>query len=256
MKQTVTMMAVFMVALLLVSGFIVAGSLQQAQQLNARAVQIAELRNKLNEQMTLKSQLNIRTQALKTDLSAAIKERDELALCLEEAKASTDEANGAVAVQVEELETTKLSFLQARDVLEASLSEQQLRSDALTKELDEAKAERNSALTRLRALEAEQEQACLREKNAKAEHEQTLAKLKAVEAERDQALAQWKALEASAAMTVPAPRALPAASPEILTAAVPKALPAASATPETTAVPSHALIPAVTRAPIPKTLVN
>ncbi|MEG0125478.1 MAG: hypothetical protein RR816_05285, partial [Clostridia bacterium] len=186
--------------------------------------------------------LNIRTQALKTDLAAAIKERDELALRLEEAKASMDEANGAVAVQVEELETTKLSFLQARDVLEASLSEQQLRSDALTKELDEAKAERNSALTRLRALEAE--------------HEQTLAKLKAVEAERDQALAQWKALEASAAMTVPAPRALPVASPEILTAAVPKALPAASATPETTAVPSHALIPAVTRAPIPKTLVN
>ncbi|MEG0492987.1 MAG: hypothetical protein RR696_07260 [Clostridia bacterium] len=242
MKQTVTMMAVFMVALLLVSGFIVAGSLQQAQQLNARAVQLAELRNRLNEQMTLKSQLNIRTQALKTDLAAAIKERDELALRLEEAKASTDEANGAVAAQVKELETTKLSFLQARDVLEASLSEQQLRSDALTKELDEAKAERNSALTRLRALEAEQEQACLREKAAMAEHEQTLAKLKAVEAERDQALAQWKTLEASAAT------ALPTATPE--------ALPAAAATPEPMAVPSHALIPAVTRAPIPKTSVH
>lgn len=155
MKQTITIMAAFMVALLLVSGFIVMGSMQQSQLLATRAEQLAQTRSKLNEQVAINEELNQAADTLSKSLEEMTLERDGLALRLEDALGAVEEANGAVDQQVTDLEAAKADYALEKDALVASLSEQQTLSDALDQELREVKTERDTLASRVETLEAE-----------------------------------------------------------------------------------------------------
>ena len=262
MKQTITIMAVFMVALLLVSGFIVAGSMQQAQQLASRASQLGEIKIRLSEQTTLNEELQQNVDALSASLTAVRTERDELNLRLKDALLSVEEANGAISQQVTDMETAQTSFTQEKVELAASLSEQQTLSDALAVQLEEMTAERDglaavSDLETQLSDKAGEASAAALESNACAQENAALIKSMNAEGTAFRALlGLWSRVQAGKAGEAALTTALNAfardypdsefALPEVIrptTTATPTLTPTITPSPTPTAIPTPAATP-------------
>ena len=281
MKQTITIMAVFMVALLLVSGFIVAGSMQQAQQLASRASQLGEIKIRLSEQTTLNEELQQNVDALSASLTAVRTERDELNLRLKDALLSVEEANGAISQQVTDMETAQTSFTQEKVELAASLSEQQTLSDALAVQLEEMTAERDGLAARVSDLETQlsdkagEASAAALESNARAQENAALIKSMNAEGTAFRALlGLWSRVQAGkaeeAALTTalnafardypnsefslpevirPTATATPTLTPTITPSPTPTAIPTPAKTVKPSPLPLRTFTPVVTVTP-------
>ncbi len=159
-KQTITIMAMVMVALLVVSGFIVAGSMQQQEQLAVKIGQIADLKQQvksleaagelqaaelkdvyavLEQQNTNVASLTAANATLQADLDAAV--------------ASAEESNAALAQK--ELDTTasQTALTQERDALAATNATQETMIQDLGAKLTDAEKQRDEAQAAVKTLE-------------------------------------------------------------------------------------------------------
>lgn len=99
MKQTIAILTALMLALLLVSGFVAAGSLQQSHLLTASDAELTQLSDALAKQLAENEKLTREAQRSAAQLAEVIQERDALSAQLGDAVLSSQEANDAVAQQ-------------------------------------------------------------------------------------------------------------------------------------------------------------
>lgn len=181
MKQALTIMAVVMVALLAVSGFIVAGSMQQSEQLATKTTQLNDVKGKLND---LQKQYDLQTKEIegltkvlekqKTELATLTETNENLSASLEEAQGQADEASTALAEQSKEAQTAQTTFSEERDTFVKENGELKAQVLSLGEQLTATEKERDEAQTELATLKENAEASA--EANAKtAEEAQTAA---------------------------------------------------------------------------------
>ncbi|MDD3334048.1 MAG: hypothetical protein PHI98_00885 [Eubacteriales bacterium] len=146
MKQTVAIMAIFLVLLLVVSGFIVSGSLQQSEMLAQRVNQVSELNQKLQKQVAQQRSTNADLEETTLALTQATAERDALKQNLQDALLAVEEANGAVAQQSSERQQVETAFAGERSDLIARLGEAETLAQELTDKLNEASQKRDQLM--------------------------------------------------------------------------------------------------------------
>lgn len=152
MKQTVTILTALMMVVVLISGFIVMGSMQQSETLMQQEEQLMERDKMLTERNALILQLENEALENRKQQEQLLKEREALSQQLNDAVLSSQESNDAVARQTETLEALQMENEQLRAQIgaledEATITalayEQQALEDAqklqeLEKELEEA----------------------------------------------------------------------------------------------------------------------
>lgn len=111
MKQTVLILTALVLSLMVVTGFILTGSLRQTELMAQRDDMLMEVR-KQHSDLTLE---NLR---LTRELEQTRTERDALSAQLNDAILSSQEANDAVAVQIAEREALENALDQANREIE------------------------------------------------------------------------------------------------------------------------------------------
>lgn len=287
MKQTITILAVLMVALLLVSGFIVAGSMQQAQQLVSKNNQMNELKARLTEQTSLYDELTEKYKALSTAFSTCREERDTLSADLKDALLSVEEANGAVTQQETEKQEAQAAFTLEKNDLSAALLEQQTLAETTAAKLTETEKARDEAIARadaleteLSALQVEAESAALKAQQSAEEDAEAMERLKAEGKAFRELLTLWSQASGEETAAVTSARKafetryplsefrlpkISATEPPVTVAPTPKATAApepaetpqaaitpkpATAAPKTTLLPPRTVAPAATLPPV------
>ena len=153
MKQTVTILTALMIALLLVSGFIVMGSMQQSELLIERENQLISQTQQMDEAMMQIEKLEKAAQSGAQQLKQLTEERDALSQQLSDAVLSSQEANDAVAQQVKE----RKAYEDQIEYLNEQLSLAQQQNAHLEAAL--ANAEEEAALTAMAYEQQAQEDA-------------------------------------------------------------------------------------------------
>lgn len=138
MKQTVVVLSVVMALLLVVSGFIVAGSLRQSELLVARVNQVNELTAKLNQLSQRQREQDGLLETGETERVGLLKQRDALTLQLEEALLSAKEANDAIAQNEIKRTETEAAYEEALQALTLQAEEARLNGETLTTQLNAA----------------------------------------------------------------------------------------------------------------------
>jgi len=124
MKQTVTILTALMMALLLVSGFIVMGGMQQSEVLLQREEQLLEKTVELQKADMKIAEMHTQNQEKQLLLEKTQKERDALNAQLNDLLLSSQESNDAVEQQVQQVQ--KLEEANERLALQLSLREQRI----------------------------------------------------------------------------------------------------------------------------------
>jgi len=152
MKQTVAILTALMAALVLISGFIVMGSMQQNDLLVQREAQLLARDQELTQKNAQLLQMEAEARDSLKQQEQLIQERDALSQQLSDALLSSQESNDAIARQTETAEAllmenerlrAQISVLEDEASLTALAWEQQTKEDAqklqaLQKELEEA----------------------------------------------------------------------------------------------------------------------
>lgn len=129
MKQTVTILTALMVALLLISGFSVLGSMQQGDMLARREDQLLKQSQTLDEKTLLAETLEAETAEQAKQLEQLTKERDALSLQLNDAVLSSQESNDALAQREKELQKLQMEKEQlSKQLLDERKQAQELRT--------------------------------------------------------------------------------------------------------------------------------
>lgn len=129
MKQTVTILTAMMVALLLVSGFVLMGSIQQSEKLMAREDQLLKQSGELDEKSLLIAQLEKEAEERTQQTQQLTKERDALSQQLNDAVLSSQESNDALARQTQEKQRLQMEKEQlAKQLLNERKQLQEMRS--------------------------------------------------------------------------------------------------------------------------------
>lgn len=129
MKQTVTILTALMVALLLISGFSVLGSMQQGDMLARREDQLLKQSQALDEKTLLAETLEAEAAEQAKQMEKLTKERDALSLQLNDAVLSSQESNDALARQEEELQRLQMEKEQlSKQLLDERKQAQELRT--------------------------------------------------------------------------------------------------------------------------------
>ncbi len=161
MNRALTVMTVITAVLLLVSGVIVAGSMEQSRQIGSQRAQLTELRQKLNAANKQLTEQSGSSELLMASLEAVRKERDEALTALGEANDAAAESSQALNDSSAEYETAlseistryEQSTASAADAgvqLQTALSERDgfaLRVSELESELETVRGELSAANT-------------------------------------------------------------------------------------------------------------
>lgn len=233
MRQTVVIVTALMIALLAVSGFIVAGSVEQMQQMTEKNNLMDEMADQVKQQTQRADELEAQNGELSAALEAAARERDEAleqqqALAerlaqsdaqrvregqdrealLQEAEALAGEYD-ALAMERDALALDLDSLTQERDALLAQLSQAQEALDDTTARSQEASARADGLEEQLEMLMEESAQAALVYEQRAQEDAQTIEAL----ATRAETLAQATAEKESEPMPTLPPPAAPTVRP-------------------------------------------
>lgn len=175
MKQSIAFLTVLMVALLLVSGFIVAGNVAQSDQIITQNAELADLRLKLRAQQSLYDDLLINTEEQTALLASTTKERDELEANLGDALLSIDETNSALTKQIADADIAKLKHEQEIVDLMDSLAQHELQCSTLASDLKAVTIERDGLSAALVTAEEDLQMEKDESIAASASYEQSLA---------------------------------------------------------------------------------
>ena len=134
MKQTVSILTALMITLLLVSGLIVKGSMQQSQMLLEREDQLLEKTMELQKAHVKITEMEKQTAEKQQMMDRVQKERDALSTQLGDALLSSQESNDAVARQTQMVQQLEA----ANDQLAQQLDRHRQRISQLEAELAEA----------------------------------------------------------------------------------------------------------------------
>ncbi|NLO84866.1 MAG: hypothetical protein GX096_05490 [Clostridiales bacterium] len=144
MRQSITFLTVLMVALLLVTGFIVAGNITQSDQLTMQASAVANLKLKLREQQSLYDDLQTTADSQAASLTVITAQRDELRVNLDDVMSSINETNDAIAQQTTDMENSAIKHEQEISALSDALTQSQDDANALETDLDDMTAQRDN----------------------------------------------------------------------------------------------------------------
>lgn len=144
MRQSITFLTVLMVALLLVTGFIITGNITQSDQLTMQASESANLKLKLREQQSLCDDLQTTAASQAASLAAITAQRDELRANLDDVTSSINETNDAIAQQTMDMEYSAIKHEQEIADLSDALTQSQADADTLEADLDDMTAQRDS----------------------------------------------------------------------------------------------------------------
>lgn len=202
MRQTVVIVTALMIALLAVSGFIVAGSVEQMRQLTQKNTLMDEMTIQIKQQTQRADEMEAQNGALSAALEAAVRERDEAleqqALAermaqsdaqrvregkdretlLQEAEALAGEYD-ALAMERDALALDLDSLTQERDALLAQLSQTQEALDDTTARSQEASARAQELERQLETIMEESAQTALAYEQKAQEDAQTIETLAA-----------------------------------------------------------------------------
>lgn len=160
MRQTVVIVTALMIALLTVSGFIVAGSVEQMQQMTEKNNLMDEMADQVKQQTQRADELEAQNGELSAALEAAARERDE---ALEQQQALAERLAQSDAQRVQEGQDRE-ALLQEAEALAGEYDALAMERDALVLDLDSLTQERDALLAQL-----SQAQEALDDTNARSE---------------------------------------------------------------------------------------
>ena len=145
MRQTVVIVTALMIALLAVSGFIVAGSVEQMRQLTQKNTLMDEMTIQIKQQTQRADELEEQNGELSAALEAAVRERDE---ALEQQQALAERMAQSDAQRVREGKDRE-TLLQEAEALAGEYDALAMERDALALDLDSLTQERDALLAQL-----------------------------------------------------------------------------------------------------------
>ena len=145
MRQTVVIVTALMIALLAVSGFIVAGSVEQMQQMAEKNTLMDEMTIQIKQQTQRADELEEQNGELSAALEAAVRERDE---ALEQQQALAERMAQSDAQRVREGKDRE-TLLQEAEALAGEYDALAMERDALALDLDSLTQERDALLAQL-----------------------------------------------------------------------------------------------------------
>lgn len=145
MRQTVVIVTALMIALLAVSGFIVAGSVEQMRQLTQKNTLMDEMTIQIKQQTQRADEMEAQNGALSAALEAAVRERDE---ALEQQQALAERLAQSDAQRVQEGQDRE-ALLQEAEALAGEYDALAMERDALVLDLDSLTQERDALLVQL-----------------------------------------------------------------------------------------------------------
>ena len=145
MRQTVVIVTALMIALLAVSGFIVAGSVEQMQQMAEKNTLMDEMAARVKQKTQRADELEEQNGELSAALEAAVRERDE---ALEQQQALAERMAQSDAQRVREGKDRE-TLLQEAEALAGEYDAQAMERDALALDLDSLTQERDALLAQL-----------------------------------------------------------------------------------------------------------
>lgn len=167
MRQTVVIVTALMIALLAVSGFIVAGSVEQMRQITEKNTLMDKMTTQVKQQTERVDELEIRNEELSAALEAAVRERDEalirqqklaeLVTQSDTQRVQAGEEQAELMRQAEALADDYDALLLERDTLALDLDAMTEERDALLVQLAQAQAELDEASARGQAVSARAE---------------------------------------------------------------------------------------------------
>ena len=160
MRQTVVIVTALMIALLAGSGFIVAGSVEQMQQMAEKNTLMDEMTIQIKQQTQRADEMEAQNGALSAALEAAVRERDE---ALEQQQALAERMAQSDAQRVREGKDRE-TLLQEAEALAGEYDALAMERDALALDLDSLTQERDALLVQL-----SQAQEALDDTNARSE---------------------------------------------------------------------------------------
>ena len=145
MRQTVVIVTALMIALLAVSGFIVAGSVEQMRQLTQKNTLMDEMTIQIKQQTQRADEMEAQNGALSASLETAERERDEALAQQQELADLVAESDAQRALEGKEQEALARQAEALADDYDALLLER----DALVAQRDTLTEERDALLVRL-----------------------------------------------------------------------------------------------------------
>lgn len=145
MRQTVVIVTALMIALLAVSGFIVAGSVEQMQQMAEKNTLMDEMAAQVKQKTQRADELEEQNGELSAALEAAVRERDE---ALEQQQALAERMAQSDAQRVREGKDRE-TLLQEAEALAGEYDALAMERDALALDLDSLTQERDALLAQL-----------------------------------------------------------------------------------------------------------
>lgn len=145
MRQTVMIVTALMIALLAVSGFIVAGSVEQMQQMAEKNTLMDEMAAQVKQKTQRADELEEQNGELSAALEAAVRERDE---ALEQQQALAERMAQSDAQRVREGKDRE-TLLQEAEALAGEYDALAMERDALALDLDSLTQERDALLAQL-----------------------------------------------------------------------------------------------------------
>lgn len=145
MRQTVVIVTALMIALLAVSGFIVAGSVEQMQQMAEKNTLMDEMTIQIKQQTQRADEMEAQNGALSASLETAERERDEALAQQQELADLVAESDAQRALEGKEQEALARQAEALADDYDALLLER----DALVAQRDTLTEERDALLVRL-----------------------------------------------------------------------------------------------------------
>lgn len=145
MRQTVVIVTALMIALLAVSGFIVAGSVEQMQQMAKKNTLMDEMAAQVKQKTQRADELEEQNGELSAALEAAVRERDE---ALEQQQALAERMAQSDAQRVREGKDRE-TLLQEAEALAGEYDALAMERDALALDLDSLTQERDALLAQL-----------------------------------------------------------------------------------------------------------
>ena len=145
MRQTVVIVTALMIALLAVSGFIVAGSVEQMQQMAEKNTLMDEMAAQVKQKTQRADELEEQNGELSAALEVAVRERDE---ALEQQQALAERMAQSDAQRVREGKDRE-TLLQEAEALAGEYDALAMERDALALDLDSLTQERDALLAQL-----------------------------------------------------------------------------------------------------------
>ena len=164
MRQTVVIVTALMIALLAVSGFIVAGSVEQMRQLTQKNTLMDEMTIQIKQQTQRADEMEAQNGALSASLETAERERDEALAQQQELADLVAESDAQRALEGKEQEALARQAEALADDYDALLLER----DALVAQRDTLTEERDALLVRLTQTQEALDDASARSRDASA----------------------------------------------------------------------------------------